>query len=76
MQEGLKTGMTRRPTCCTSTNMISAAGAENIESFMKAELSDDTFVESSIDGTTVIITDRNDIDTATTAAEHTSQQPR
>jgi hypothetical protein len=46
-------------------NMISATGAENIESLMKAQLTKDVFAESNIDGSVVV----NELDTPTTAAE-------
>ncbi|KAI2494128.1 hypothetical protein MHU86_20399 [Fragilaria crotonensis] len=59
--------------------MISLTGAENMESFMKAELRSDVFAESSIDGS-IVITDRDeeDIDFETTASQerHTNKRTR
>ena len=51
-------------------NMVSASGAENMESLMKAELSNDVFAESSIDGSI------NRSDDADNTAATTGKKPR
>jgi len=53
-------------------NMISATGAENIESLMKAQLTKDVFAESSIDGSII----DTELDTPTTATEPKAKRPR
>ena len=60
-------------------NMISSTGAENMESFMKAELRSDVFAESSIDGSIAIADrDEEDIEDVTTASQkrHTNKRTR
>ena len=57
-------------------NMISLTGAENMESFMKAELHSDVFAESSIDGS-IVITDRyEDIEDKTTVSQERRTRKR
>ena len=53
--------------------MISATGAENIESLMKAQLTKDVFSESIIDG---IIADDDNLDATTTSFESGKRQRR